>query len=186
MGNGVMRRELPLPQELWDQIPAHIQAALWVVVDGYEQRLATLEAQVAGLQGEVRELKEQLNQTSQNSSRPPSSDGPRVQRQPPRQPSGRKRGRSPGTRRTPAPCCRWSKWLRWLLANPTRADGVASPCTGGIRSRGGTKCWRSRPPRRRSPNISCIAWSVPAVGSRPVGRCPPGCRPAATGPAWQA
>src|SRR5438445_2291470 len=96
MGNGVMRRELPLPQELWDQIPAHVQAALWVVVDGYEQRIATLEAQVAGLQGEVRELKEQLNQTSQNSSRPPSSDGPRVQRQPPRKPSGRKRGAQPG------------------------------------------------------------------------------------------
>ena len=73
-----MRRELPLPQELWDQIPAPVQAALWVVVDGYEQRMATLAAQVAGLQGEVRELKEQLNQTSQNSSRPPSSDGPRV------------------------------------------------------------------------------------------------------------
>ena len=91
-----MRRELPLPQELWDQIPAHVQAALWVVVDGYEQRIATLEAQVAGLQGEVRELKAQLNQTSQNSSRPPSSDGPRVQRQPPRQPSGRKRGAQPG------------------------------------------------------------------------------------------
>src|SRR6266581_9449803 len=100
MGNSVMRRELPLPQELWDQIPAHVQAALWVVVDGYEQRIATLEAQVAGLQGEVREVKEQLNQTSQNSSRPPSSDGPRVQRQPPRKPSGCKRGAQPGDRKS--------------------------------------------------------------------------------------
>ena len=91
-----MRTELPLPQELWDQIPAPVQAALWVVGDGYEQRMATLAAQVAGLQGEGRELKEQLNQNWQNSSRPPSSDGPRVQRKPPRQPSGRKRGAQPG------------------------------------------------------------------------------------------
>src|SRR5438552_16225884 len=91
MGNGVMRRELPLPQELWDQIPAPVQAALWVVVDGYEQRMATLAAQVAGLQGVVRELKAQLNQTSQHSSRPPSSDGPQVKRKPPQPPSGRNR-----------------------------------------------------------------------------------------------
>src|SRR5437867_3489522 len=96
MRNGVMRRELPLPQELWDQIPAHVQAALWVVVDSYEQRIATLEAQVAGRQGEVRELKAQLNQTSQNSSRPPSSDGPQVKRKPPQPPSGRRRGGQPG------------------------------------------------------------------------------------------
>src|SRR6266568_3109288 len=84
-----MRKEPPLPKELWDRIPLEIQAALWVVVDGYEQRIATLEGQVAALQA-------QLQQNSQNSSRPPSSDGPQVKRKPPRPPSGRKRGAQPG------------------------------------------------------------------------------------------
>jgi len=52
-----MRREPPLPRELWDQIPPPVQAALWVLIESYEQRLAALAA-------EVTELKERLNQTS--------------------------------------------------------------------------------------------------------------------------
>jgi len=84
-----MRREPPLSKELWDRIPLEVQAALRVVIDGYEQRLAALEAQVTALQV-------QLQQNSQNSSRPPSSDGPQVKRKPPRPHSGRKRGAQPG------------------------------------------------------------------------------------------
>ncbi len=84
-----MRRELPLPHELWDQIPPLVQAALALVVEGYEQRLGRLEAEVA-------ELKARLGQTSQNSSQPPSSDGPHVKRKPPRAPAGRNRGGQPG------------------------------------------------------------------------------------------
>src|SRR5437868_14785453 len=89
MESGVMRREPPLPQELWDQLPPQLQATIWVMVEGYERRITALEAEVA-------ELKERLNQNSQNSSRPPSSDGPQVKRTPPRAPSGRKRGAQPG------------------------------------------------------------------------------------------
>jgi transposase len=62
---------------------------LWVLIESYEQRSATLEAEVA-------ELKDRLNQTAQNSSRPPSTDGPQVKRTPPRAPTGRKRGAQPG------------------------------------------------------------------------------------------
>jgi transposase len=93
-----MRREPPLPQELWGQIPPLVQAALWLVVEGYEQRLAGLEAEVGRLKSEVQELSTQLGQNSQNSSRPPSSDGPQVKRKPPTAPSGRKRGGQPGHR----------------------------------------------------------------------------------------
>ena len=91
-----MSRELPLPPELWARIPSDVQAALWVVVEGYEQRIDALEAEVATLKGEMRELQERLTQNSFNSSRPPSSDGPAVKRKPPREPSGRKRGAQPG------------------------------------------------------------------------------------------
>jgi transposase len=85
----VREKELPLPQDLWDRIPPDVQAALQVVIEGYEQRIATLEA-------ELTTLKNRVNQTSQNSSRPPSSDGPEVKRRPPPEPSGRKRGGQPG------------------------------------------------------------------------------------------
>jgi transposase len=91
-----MGRESPLPHELWDQIPSPVQAALWLIVEGYERRIAALGAEVVGLRGEVRELKAQLGQNSQNSSRPPASDGPHVKRKPPQAPSGRPRGGQPG------------------------------------------------------------------------------------------
>lgn len=91
-----MSRELPLPLELWVRIPPEVQAALWIVVGGYERRIAALEAEGAALKGEVRERREQLGQNSQNSSRPPSADGPQVKRTPPRPPAGRKRGAQPG------------------------------------------------------------------------------------------
>ena len=74
---------------MWEQISAPLQAAISVMVESYEQRLAVLAAEVAA-------LREQLNQTSQNSSRPPSSDGPQVKRKPPQAPSGRKPGAQPG------------------------------------------------------------------------------------------
>ena len=84
-----MHREPPVPPELWEQIPAQVQAVLWVVIDSYERRLNALEA-------EVRELREQLGRPSQHSSQPPSADGPHVKRKPPQAPSGRKRGGQPG------------------------------------------------------------------------------------------
>ena len=84
-----MRSEPPLPKELWDRIPPESQAAIWILVEGYERR-------IAGLEAEVGELKERLNQNSQNSSRPPSTDRPEVKRKPPREPSGRKQGAQPG------------------------------------------------------------------------------------------
>jgi transposase len=69
----------PLPPTLPE---AHaLIEALWA-------RLEALEAKVDGLQ-------RQLGQNSTNSSRPPSSDGPKVER-PKRTPSGRKRGGQPG------------------------------------------------------------------------------------------
>ena len=84
-----MRQEPPLPQELWEQIPPAAQGVLWVLIASYEQRIRAVEAEVAV-------LKEQLQQNSQNSSRPPSTDGPAVKRAPTAPAAGRKRGAQPG------------------------------------------------------------------------------------------
>lgn len=82
-------QDAPIPKEVWDQIPPAAQAALRILINALHQRISALEQQVA-------DLKAQLGQNSHNSSKPPSSDGPQVKRQPPRQPSGRARGAQPG------------------------------------------------------------------------------------------
>jgi transposase len=87
--NGGMSQEPPIPKELWDLIPPAAQAALLTL-------LTNLRGEVAGLRQQVADLRARLGQNSQNSSRPPSSDGPAVKRRPPPEGSGRRRGAQPG------------------------------------------------------------------------------------------
>jgi transposase len=80
-----------LPQELWTQTPHEIRA----YIEALEAEVKTFASMVHTLQERVRMLEERLNQTSQNSSRPPASDPPQSQR--PRRPRGqRRRGGQPG------------------------------------------------------------------------------------------
>jgi transposase len=91
-----MTRTPPIPPELWEQIPPHVRTVVAVIIEEQAQRIAALEAQVVEVQKQVRVLRERLAQTSRNSSKPPSSDGPHVKRKPPKEPSGRKAGGQPG------------------------------------------------------------------------------------------
>jgi len=77
-----MTRPPSIPLDLWDAIPPALRPAIAAIVVGLEARVAELEAR--------------LNQTSANSSKPPSSDGPHVKPAPPTPPSGKKRGGQPG------------------------------------------------------------------------------------------
>jgi transposase len=83
------KRPALLPAELWEQLSEPLQVVITAMVEYYEQRITKLEA-------EVREVTARLNQNSQNSSKPPSSDGPHVKRKPPKAASGRKPGGQPG------------------------------------------------------------------------------------------
>jgi len=86
-----MDTPLTLPQELWDRLPPEVRA----YIETLKGQVKTLTSMVHTLQKQVRTLQEQLNQTSRNSSRPPSSDPPQSQR--PRRPRGqRRRGGQPG------------------------------------------------------------------------------------------
>jgi transposase len=80
-----------LPQELWDRTPLEIRA----YIEALEAQVKTLTSMVHTLQEQVRRLEERLNQTSRNSSRPPSSDPPQSPR-PPRPRGQRRRGGQPG------------------------------------------------------------------------------------------
>jgi len=86
-----MDTHLSLPQDLWEQTPPAVQAYIGTLV----ARVVALEALVHSLEEQVRTLQEQLRKNSRNSSRPPSSDPPQLQR--PRRPRGqRRRGGQPG------------------------------------------------------------------------------------------
>ena len=79
------------PQDLWDQTPPTIRA----YIEALEAQVKTLTALAHTLQEQVRTLEERLNQTSHNSSRPPSSDPPQAPRS--RRPRGQRRcGGQPG------------------------------------------------------------------------------------------
>jgi transposase len=80
-----------LPQDLWEQTPSEVRAYIVAL----EARVTALESIVQALQEQNRALQEQLNQTSHNSSRPPSSDPPSSPR-PKRPRSQRRRGGQPG------------------------------------------------------------------------------------------
>lgn len=81
--------------------PATLKEALAVIeqllgiIAEQEARIAELQTQITALQAQVGALTERLGQSSQNSSRPPSTDPPTVER-PSKPPSGRRPGAQPG------------------------------------------------------------------------------------------
>jgi transposase len=84
-----MKDQPPLPQPIWDTLSPEAQAAVSVLVQSFERRVADLE--------------ERLGKNSTNSSRPPSTDPPSVKRRPPAPASGKKRGGQPGHQRKARP-----------------------------------------------------------------------------------
>jgi transposase len=82
---------LTVPHDIWERTPREVQS----YIQALETRVATLAAAVQALQEQNHALQEQLNQTSRNSSRPPSSDPPQRARSP-RSRSTRRRGGQPG------------------------------------------------------------------------------------------
>ena len=81
-----MDSQIPLPPEIWERIPPEAQAYI-----------RALESRVGVLEATVQALREQVQQTSRTSSRPPSSDPPQALGQRPRRgPTGRRPGGQPG------------------------------------------------------------------------------------------
>jgi transposase len=81
-----MNSEPLFSPDLWERTPPEVQAYLRV-----------LEARVAALEATVQQLREQLQQDSRSSSRPPSSDPPQsLAERPRRGPTGRRPGGQPG------------------------------------------------------------------------------------------
>ena len=125
-----MPKERPLPQDVWDRIPPDAQAAVLTLVERYEQTIVRLEQTVARLEQRVAELEARLNQNSQNSSRPPSSDPPTVKRSPPREPSGKKRGGQPGHERHQRPLVPPDQVKEFIVLKPTECRRCGTALKG--------------------------------------------------------
>jgi transposase len=81
-----MDSQIPFPPAIWERIPPEAQAYI-----------RALENRVAALEATVQQLREQVQQTSRTSSRPPSSDPPQaLGKRPRREPTGRRPGGQPG------------------------------------------------------------------------------------------
>lgn len=79
-----------IPDEQWETFPPAARA----IIIRLGARVDALESQVASLQAEVADLRARLSRNSSNSSKPPSSDRPKIQKR--KEKTGKPRGGVPG------------------------------------------------------------------------------------------
>jgi transposase len=87
-----MSSQLPVTSEQMAALPPEFRALLQAVIEHYERRIASLEAELAAVRTEL----EAAKKTPRNSSLPPSSEHPHAKPVPPQAKSGKKRGGQPG------------------------------------------------------------------------------------------
>src|SRR5262245_17455898 len=114
-----------LPLELWERTPPAIRAH----IETLEGQVQTLTSMVHTLQEQVRTLEEKLNQTSRNSSRPPSSDPPLYQH-PHRPPGKRRRGGQPGHPGTTRPLVSVDEVDAVVVVKPQQCSKCQAPLSG--------------------------------------------------------
>lgn len=113
------------------QPPGGISVEDWQATPESVRRLVmALLATVEQLQQEVARLSERVNQTSQNSSKPPSSDPPCVKRKPPVKKGQRKRGGQPGHRGKGRPLKPPEEVSRFVISRPTACAGCGALLLG--------------------------------------------------------
>jgi transposase len=120
-----METPAALTPDIWERTPPEAQAYIRTL----ESRLSALAASVQALREQNGTLQERLDQTSRNSSRPPSSDPPQSPRS--RRPrSGRRRGGQPGHAghtRTLVPV---EEVDEVVVLKPDRCSGCQAPLWG--------------------------------------------------------
>jgi transposase len=113
------------------QPPGGISVEDWQATPEAVRRLVlALLATVEQLQQEVARLGEQVNQNSQNSTRPPSSDPPSVKRKAAAKKGERKRGGQPGHRGKGRPLKPPEEVSRFVISRPTSCAGCGALLLG--------------------------------------------------------
>lgn len=86
--------------EVLSKLPPDVGQALRLILSMQQQAIAQRDEMIRSLEQRIKELEGQLHQNSQNSSRSPSSDGPKKPRTTPKGKKGRKPGGQPGHKGT--------------------------------------------------------------------------------------
>lgn len=111
--------------------PADRIAELEALVERLLVRLEKLEAENAALKAKVAELEEKLAKSSRNSSKPPSSDGPKAQHQRPgKKPTGRGPGGQPGHSKHERPEVPPEKVSKRVVLKPKQCERCAAALAG--------------------------------------------------------
>jgi transposase len=113
------------------QPPDGISARDWQATpESVRQLVLNLLSSLEQLQQEVARLNERVNQNSQNSSKPPSSDPPAVKRKPPVKKGERKRGGQPGHRGKGRQLKPPEQVSRFVISRPTVCAGCGTVLLG--------------------------------------------------------
>lgn len=100
-------------------------------MDPRDELIAQLRAELAAARAEIAALKERLGESSNNSSKPPSSDGPTARGERKRKgPSGRKPGGQPGHERSIRPLVPLEKVAKVVTCKPSRCGKCARRLSG--------------------------------------------------------
>ena len=90
----------PALNELLSKLPPDVGQAFRIILSVQQEAIAQRDETIRALEQRIKELEAQLNQNSRNSSRPPSSDGPKRPRTTQKGKKGRKPGGQPGHKGT--------------------------------------------------------------------------------------
>jgi transposase len=157
--------------------PTTLEGAL-VVIEHLLAINAQLQARIAELKTRIAELEERLRQSSQNSSRPPSSDAPSVARPAKRPPSGRAPGGQPGHEGHARLLLPVEQVDRVVPVKPPQCGGCGAPLHGEDptpRRHQVTELPRVRPhvTEYQLHTLTCAACGLPTAAAEPAG-VPPG------------
>ena len=114
-----MTPQPPLPPDVWNALSVEVRTLF-----------EAMQRQIHALQLEVQSLKDRLGSNSHNSSKPPSTDPIHLKRQPPRTPSGKKRGGQPGHKRATRPLVQPEQLAATIPCKPTACAGCGHALDG--------------------------------------------------------
>jgi transposase len=157
-----------------------------LTLDAAREIIGSLVQRINALEAENARLQEQLRQSSQNSSRPPSTDPPIVARPPARPPSGRRPGAQPGHEAHARALVPVARVDHVIPLRPTRCRGCGAALRGtdpAPRRQPVTELPVVRPTITEYPwhTLACGRCGVATPAPRPPGVPVWGLRPAAAG-----